>query len=571
MIEVDEENFLIVTDIDRLMHLVATQRRVELGKLAKELKMNPREVEKWLHILEDEGLITIEHSLTKVYAVWAGEAAPRPEKKREERPAPRREQKLPPAVVEEKDEEEEKEEEEKFRPFTTEEIAPLEEELLEFREREERRAAKQPAREARKPWEAPKEPEAVVEPEEEEPAPRREMKPIHREEKHGRKPSVAPVQIKVSDYTKLPQVEAASLKDKLDDYLTLIRESKKELKDLESEKERMYREGYLPLEKEFEAGLENIQLAILEKERKIMEAKEKAAGLPEQVEELEKLQRAVREVEQKSKAILSKTKGQVEVKADALHDASEELGEQISLGEEEAMRERAKMFELKELLGSIQSNEENIREAIEENRKSMDEAKSKIEQLEDSLGDVVDARTLLGERIDTIQSGLERKIKSLDELKKDMEEIERVEGWFKEYSQDYARKLEELEAYVANNQQEIGKLMEAAELEYVKKYLEKLSESEDKYRDKLHILEIQDTELEQRISEAKERIRQLLTESTHLMEASRKKAASSTFDTSDARKKMEGKAAVLEEKSKERKGLFDAITKGKEGRDRKKK
>ncbi len=556
MIEVDEENFLIVTDIDRLMQLVASQRRVELGKLAKDLRMRPKEVEKWLHILEDEGLIKIEHSLTKVYAVWAGESAQKQPEKKKEKPAPRKEAKLPQPVVEAKEEEEGKEEERerRFRPFTTEEIAPLEEDLLEFRPR------------AHEKIYVPRE-EPEEEPETARPAPARNA-PQREEPKKRKEHPATPAQIKVSDFTKMPKVEADSLKDKLDDYLTLIRESKKELKELESEKERLYREGYLPLEKEFEASLENIQLAILEKERKIMEAKEKAAGLPDQVEELEKLQRAIREIEQKSKSILSKTKGQVDDKADAIHEASQELAEQISQGEAEAMRERAKMFELKELLGSIQSNEENIREAIEENSRAMEEAKAKIEQLEDSLGDVVDARTLLSERIDSIHTGLERKIKGLEELRKEMEEIERLEGWFREYSQDYARKLSELEAYVAGNQAEIGKLMEAAELEYVKKYLEELSKAEEKYRGRLHLMEMQDTEIEQRISETKERIRQLLADSTRLMEQSRRKASSASFDTSEAKKKAEAKSTILEEKSKERKGLFDAFSKS---RDRKKK
>lgn len=561
MIEVDEENFLIVTDIDRLMHLVATQRRVELAKLAKELKMNPKEVEKWLHILEDEGLIKIEHSLTKVYAVWAGEAAapkPREDKKKDaQKPKEERIRAPPPMITVEK--------EEKFRPFATEEMAPLEEGFEEV-----------PAGFAREEPPAPKE-----EPQQkrlqfrEKPAekPAREEKAHPKEERRERRKAEEPprpaMELRKSEFLELPPVEAESLKDRLGDYLELIKASKKELKELEAEKERLYREGYLPLEKEFEASLENIQLAILEKERKIMEAKERAAGLPGQVEELESLQKTVRQVEEKARSILSRTKGQLDERADAVQEAAEELSEQISKGEEEAMRERAKMFELKELLSSIQSNEESIRNAIEENQKSMEEMKLKISELEDALGDVVDARTLLAERIDTIQAGLDKKVRTLDELRKDLEEIEKVESWFREYSKDYSKKISDLEAYVSGNQQEIERLMEAAELEYVKKYLEQLSKSEEKYRERLHGLEAQDADLEQRISEAKSRIRQLLAESTQLMEESRRKASSHSFDPSSARKKAEQKAAIVEEKAKERKGLFEEMLRGRNSRKKK--
>lgn len=568
MIEVDEENFLIVTDIDRLMHLVATQRRVELSKLAKELKMNSKEVEKWLHILEDEGLIRIEHSLTKVYAVWAGETTvSKPAEKKREAPRERKEERLhvPPAMIVE----EREEEEEKFRPFTTEEMAPLEEEYIETARRaaeEEMPRRREEERPAKKLQFMEKPPEKGKKEERKHVHAREEKKPEPK--KRGEEKEAFP-EVRKSDFLKLPAVEAESLKDQLDDYLGLIRESKKELKELEGEKERLYREGYLPLEKEFEASLENIQLAILEKEKRIMEAKEKATGLPERVEELENLQRTVKHVEEKARSILTKTKGQLVDRADTLQDAASDLEENISRGEDEAMRERAKMFELKELLGSIQSNEENIRNAIQENRAQMEEAKKKVDELEDALGDVVDARTLLAERIDTIHSGLDRKIKTLEELRKDLEEIEKVEGWFREYSRDYSKKITDLESYVSQNQQEVSALMEAAELEYVRKYLAELSKAEEKYRDRLRGMEVQDADLEQRISEAKSRIRQLLADSTQLMEANRKRAASQSFDPVSAKKRLEEKVAVLEEKTKERKDLLDEFLKKKEGKKKK--
>jgi hypothetical protein len=53
------------------------------------------------------------------------------------------------------------------------------------------------------------------------------------------------------------------------------------------------------------------------------------------------------------------------------------------------------------------------------------------------------------------------------------------------------------------------------------------------------------------------------------MEESRRKAAHSSFDPASAKKKVEQKAAVMEEKAKERKGLFDDIMKGKEGKKKK--
>ena len=53
------------------------------------------------------------------------------------------------------------------------------------------------------------------------------------------------------------------------------------------------------------------------------------------------------------------------------------------------------------------------------------------------------------------------------------------------------------------------------------------------------------------------------------MEASRRKAAHSSFDTASAKKKVEQKVAVMEEKAKERKGLFDDLMKGKDNKKKK--
>ena len=76
MIGVDEEDFLIATDIDKLIDILSTRKNVEVGKLSKELRMNRKEVEKWLHILEEEGVVNLTNRMGSLHASWVMDAAP---------------------------------------------------------------------------------------------------------------------------------------------------------------------------------------------------------------------------------------------------------------------------------------------------------------------------------------------------------------------------------------------------------------------------------------------------------------------------------------------------------------
>ncbi|MFA6328112.1 MAG: hypothetical protein WCY41_01565 [Candidatus Micrarchaeia archaeon] len=77
------DDLLISTGVDGLIRLVKERGRVEIGAAAKELKIPARTAEDWAHVLEEEGIITVEYKLTKVYLVWRTPAVKEVEQKRE--------------------------------------------------------------------------------------------------------------------------------------------------------------------------------------------------------------------------------------------------------------------------------------------------------------------------------------------------------------------------------------------------------------------------------------------------------------------------------------------------------
>jgi len=77
------DDLLISTGVDSLIRFVKDRGRVEIGAAARELRLPAKTVEDWAHVLEEEGIITIEYRLTKAYLAWRVPAAKEVEQKRE--------------------------------------------------------------------------------------------------------------------------------------------------------------------------------------------------------------------------------------------------------------------------------------------------------------------------------------------------------------------------------------------------------------------------------------------------------------------------------------------------------
>lgn len=68
--EIDEG--MITTGIDRFIKLLYDRRRVELGEASKSLGIPSGTIEYWSYVLEGEGLVKINYTMTAVFLEWAG-------------------------------------------------------------------------------------------------------------------------------------------------------------------------------------------------------------------------------------------------------------------------------------------------------------------------------------------------------------------------------------------------------------------------------------------------------------------------------------------------------------------
>ncbi|MEM2974085.1 MAG: hypothetical protein QW112_00440 [Candidatus Micrarchaeia archaeon] len=68
--EVDEG--FITTGIDRFMRLLYEKKRIELSEASKALNIPTKVIEYWSYVLESQGLLKINYTLTAVYLEWIG-------------------------------------------------------------------------------------------------------------------------------------------------------------------------------------------------------------------------------------------------------------------------------------------------------------------------------------------------------------------------------------------------------------------------------------------------------------------------------------------------------------------
>ena len=569
MINVDEEDFLIATDIDKLIDILSTKKDVDVGKISKELKMKRKEVEKWLHVLEEEGVVNLVHRMGALHAVWVMDEQPTPAPQRRTRQST--EPKIPEIEIQETEVSAEFDE-----PvdLTAEigEMAPVsapKKSLFSgiFKGEKSKKKAKKKKEAPKLKLEDPPEEigedlieEEYIQPLRKQPKVQETVAPLLPVVKYGEPAPPMKKKLEKSKFLKLHPRQTGELRKRLDDYLHLIRDGKEELKVLESEKERIHREGFLSLEKEFEASLDNLEYALLEKEKRILEAKERVSRLPEKVDEIDQMQQALQTFDSEAGTLLSTTKEGLDTGWKNLQEASEELSTELAKGEEEAMRDRSRMMQLRDMLQSMGNAEEQLKETLESGRITLEDMEEKVRTVEESLDDLVDSRAILTERVDTIHTSLERRMRNLDALQTELERIEKIEGWFKEYSEDYAEKMDEITEYVGQSEEELLRIKKAAEIEYVRKYLKELSAVEDKYREDMGALEMEESSVDENITDVRLRIKQLMTESTELMAKYRAMSEEGTeFEETVATAKESGRRhrVSLDEKANQRKKLLE--------------
>jgi predicted nucleic acid-binding Zn-ribbon protein len=575
-ITVDEP--LISTDVEGLIRTVAERRKVALSELQQLCRIDKKNLDKWIRVLEDEGYISIEYGLRGTNVIWKGKeeygfqpettatavqspaVAPRAPIVAQEKPA-----EAEPARAEPSAEEPEPEEllsqylarkreggavsfketatgadttksgtSDELDVFSVKEIAP---ELGSVEESKAGKAGETVEAEAAGDETEAADDESV----ESEPEPVAEQAPARRE----------PLQKPVTSVDTRELVNA---------YMEEINNEKAKIADLKKDRERLYRDKFATVEGKLEADVVTLTEVILDKQSKIAELKERVLELPDKVDELEKLQEQLNKLRDEGRGALERTGQKVDAFLRSMESSKGEINNKTELLSSTITKENDKVRELERLEASVDTRLAKLQSATEAVNLQIGELNEAMNGLKGDLAQTADMRTEISVLSAALRETVVKHGEELDSLESELEGIARIEHWVKEYISDYEKKIEGVEQYVGRSQDELAELKESAETLYMNKYLGELHDITEAYQSELGDAVMKERDIEQQIATSKSRISDLIKDSQEMIRKLRSEPAPARdFGSMSAlvKERTSKIKATLDEKEQERMKLVE--------------
>lgn len=542
---VSVDDALISTDVDRLIRTISDKKRINIYELEKETGINRKTIDKWIHVLEDEGYIKIEYKFTNTFVVWLG------------------------AVSSEKEEEKEEYETESVdaeysSPFKTgplNETAPVPTNDTALERDVEAGPVEAVAKENTHSVSVNEVTRGDNDHIGEAASPALQVGGKAVETQIEEVDDMQAAKANVSEPAEA--VEKRGIKELMNSYLDDISKQKTEIEKLKQEKERLYRNRFMALENKIEGDMVAITEKVLEKEGRILELKERILELPDKVDEVEKLHKTMEKIEKEGRAVIKTAKDKVGLFLEQIKKSEESVNQKIAEGKRIIEQEQAKVRQLEGIGTGIGARMDNIRATLDGTRSTMDELNESMREMLNQLEDATETKVEVSELTNRIRISVDKKEQELDALENELSEIKKVEQWIMEYVSDYENKIGEIEQYVKNSGEELDKIRETSEGEYIKRYLKELESLTNMYETELEYATAEEKGIDERMIEAKRRLNELVSESRIMIKRLNKEAGSlrdfrpavkSTKDKTEKIKKM------IEEKEKERDKLGEDIT-----------
>ncbi len=592
VIKVGEEP-LISTDVDKLIKIISEKKRTSIGELQSACGINRRALDKWIRVLEDEGYIRIEYGLTGTYVRWiaplGGEAS---EEMARDDKAVEEEYTIQDATTDMYDAEDgvhaEKNPEEKTISETKLNEQPVEikeeskdsededytpEELLHryviMKRREENKEEDIKSSILRNYNKEDEEDYTVISEEEiETPAGIEEDVENNEAETEKKEEEDKPIgKIDDKSVSQPPKtIYDNEVRKLLNSYVNEINQEKAKLKALEKEKEELYRDKIISLEAKMESDMATLTQYILKHENKLLEMKERVLELPDKVEEIVRLQTEIKNLEVVGRKSLKETREKVEAFLAEMKRSENELRGRINETKAAIEREESKIEELYRIRDSVSARAEKILASFDGVKERIEELNKRMEDLESELHKTISAKQDIERTAEALRQELEEREQGLNSLEEDLDGVIKLEGWAREYINDYENKIDEIDSFIRKSDEELAALREAAEASYLKRYIDELEGMASNYEEQITEAEGEEAEIETKIAETKKRLASLIKESQEMLRRLRAETAESP-NYEELKKKIEERAAkakkIVEEKARERERLLDESRKRK--------
>ncbi len=568
----------ISTDIDKIISILKNRKKISLNDLAKESNTSASLLEKWLPILEEEGLIDISYHLTRVYITWADESEKVQSSYRQT------ESELPVDISPDQytypvhrdielpdDEETEEQTELRKMPSSASlkkdtKLGKISEEKLEdkvpteysyksdqedawARSRESQKETKEPLdkfelpKEIKKELEIPKgqittRSDAIkrLHPDIRLP---NEVSEISIDRKPKKEIKTTPLVFNVDEPRKT-KLDARAQKIKT--YMEDINKARDELEKLKAEKRKVFRETYEPIEKKFAAELETISDKISEKEEKILQLQQKVLLFPGVIEEVDRQQLKLKEIEEEARKTFDDASIAINESLGDLSELETQAMEQMKIARESINLGVDESEEINSVLTRIGDLELEVREKLNTAKKRLEEEQNRINSLEVSLQKLENIRTNAAHKVEDIVGSVESQKNRIMDLQKEITKIGEIQTWVSKHKEEYGHLIDEFGEQIKENEVEYNKLREAIETNFVRRYVEDLDDVSKGYEFELSKAKEAEENIDEKIEVTKQRISELLRKSREIVEV---------FESSDKEAPLEINVQTIQNKEKQ--------------------
>lgn len=597
------DDALISTDIDSLIKYISTKKRVEIGALAREMKMKLEILKKWILILEEEGYVQVKYHLFSEFVEWAGTEPLVPPSKEEIN-----ETLLPPPSLPsiEKTRSEDSKLVEPMEKFGEnpkgKEIAETEEKfeslnedisnedknrdiqlpigIFDRTEKIEKKASEELTQNILSSFTDEK---TLEEEEREEKILQETIAQAERVERAQRECETSN-EVQIAEATKTidednlakkekTKKEAILLKQSIAHCIDKIKAQKEEIKNLKIEKENLLTEGYFSLETKFKTSFDSIVEKLLEKQTKIIELRENITQLPEKVGGLVELEDALVRIRKEMGYSLATNRDEIEKTKKALREENERSKNTIENMENDIKTRRMEINQTADLISGLEKKEHDLKNELDDFNAKIAEINNAVASTYSLLSQSSQQRAELSKQLEEMNTALDARINAVTESRAKLQKVKKAETVMEEYLSDYEQKIAEIEQYIKNSEKELEELKEAGEIKYMQRYLQELESLSANYEHELEKVNVQEKNMDERIAEAKENLNALLNESKGLVQSLTKKTSETDFDkiVSKAKIMQESTVTTLKKKMAEREKAIEessALSDQKEQKDK---
>lgn len=512
----------ISTDIDKIITILKKRGKISLNDLAREANTSASLLEKWLPILEEEGLIDISYHLTRVYISWTGEGTVDTSSK----VIPKSEYPIDISP-------------EQYEYPVHRDIELPDDETIKIKEQSDLKKLPSSVNIKQKQvikneepigkFELPKEIKKEFDTSESKVTSRseaikklhpdirlpKEVSSISLEKSPAREIKIKPLAFDVEEPRKT-KLDARA--QKIKEYMEDINKARDDLERLKIEKRKLFRETYEPIEKKFAAELETISDKISEKEERILQLQQKVLLLPGVIEEVDRQQLKLREIEQEARKTFDDASIAINESLADLAELEKQATEQISVAKENINLGIDESEEINSVLTRIGVLEIEVRDKLNSAKKRMEEEQSRVNSLEKSIEKIENIREKAVHKVEEVVFSVESQKQRIMDLQKEVQKIGEIQNWVSKHKEEYGSLIDEFGEQIKDNELEYNKLREAIETNFVRRYVEDLDEVSKGYEFELGKAKEAEENIDTKIELTKQRISDLLRKSREIVE-----------------------------------------------------